>query len=68
MTTNVTPPEVRINLRNTTVRGLLNRIAAYSLTTAAAQNSLGASGWEFSFRVDANGPTGLGGYPSWAAF
>ncbi len=72
MTTNVSPPEIESRLKDLTVRGLLNGIAAYTLThviTDASGNRLSEpTGWEFRFNLDRNADTGLGGYPQWKPF
>ncbi len=72
VTTNVEPPKVEIHLRYTTVRGALNMIAAYTLTHFSSGTTSTApiepTGWMFWFQVDANAPTGLGGYPHWNPF
>jgi hypothetical protein len=72
MTTDVAPPHIEIHLQQTTVRGALNAIAAYTLTHSFAKEipnaSVGASGWKFSFQESANAPTGLGGYPYSGSF
>jgi hypothetical protein len=72
MTTDVVPPHVDIHLRQTTVRGALNAMGAYTLTHSFSQEvpnvTLGALCWKFSIQEDAAAPTGLGGYPLWSTF
>jgi hypothetical protein len=65
-------PEVEIQLKNTTVRGLLNALAAYTLTHVVSKQG-GVSqtvplGWEFEFTIDPRADTGMGGYPKWKPF
>jgi hypothetical protein len=71
MTTNVTPPLISIQLESTTVRGVLNAIAAYTLLHATEKSApvyLPGSGWRIDFAPDAQAPTGLGGYIKWSTF
>jgi hypothetical protein len=73
MSTNVPPPEMKVEIKRPTVRGLLNALAAYTLAQAATGNSsrgapIVATGWEFDFILDADADTGLGGYPRWKPF
>jgi hypothetical protein len=72
MTTNVQPPWIELHLRDTTVRGALNAIAAYTLTHSIAgvapNATLEPMGWKFWLQRDAKAPTGLGGYPHWDPF
>lgn len=72
MTTNVAPPHIEIHLQQTTVRGALNAIAAYTLTHSFSKEvpsaTIEASGWKFWLQEDADAPTGLGGYPHWSSF
>lgn len=73
MTTNVTPPHIEIHLQQTTVRGALNAMAAYTLTQDFSQEipkdvTLGPLCWKFSFQQDAGAANGLGGYQLWSTF
>lgn len=64
MSTDVKPPLMSLSLADTTVRGILNAIAAYTLKKRGPGKgpTLGPTGWEAKFISDATAPTGLGGY------
>ncbi|MCE5308562.1 MAG: hypothetical protein LLG20_13065 [Acidobacteriales bacterium] len=68
----VIPPEVSIHLENTTVRGVLNSLSAYTLEHSTKDRGdgipLSAKGWRVEFVPDPQAPTGLGGYVKWSAF
>lgn len=72
MRTDVAPPRIEIHLRETTVRGMLNAIAAYTLTHPMSDKArnivVEPTGWEFRFEFDPNATTGLGGHPRWRPF
>ena len=72
MTTNVPPPLTTIRVESTTVRGVLDALAAYTLAhgsrNPAAKPYLPPVGWRFDFTADSRAPTGLGGYARWSAF
>ena len=72
MSTNVPPPPIKIELRNTTVRGVLSAVAAYTLEHAPRDRSVwpfySPSGWRVDFTPDPRAPTGLGGYLRWSPF
>jgi hypothetical protein len=72
MSTDVTPPLIKIQLRNTTLRGVLSALAAYTLENAPRDRSVrpfySASGWRVEFTPDPHSPTGLGGDVRWSPF
>jgi len=72
MTNDVEPPQIEIHLRQTTVRGALNAIAAFTLTHSFSDQTptvvLEPTGWKFWFQTDTHAATGLGGYPHWEPF
>lgn len=72
MRTNLTPPTISIRVENTTVRGVLNAFAAYTLAHAASDRIEGivlcGTGWRVEFLPDPQAATGLGGYVKWSAF
>jgi hypothetical protein len=69
MSTNVKPPLLAISLRNTTVRGVLNAIAAYTIRRQVDSSPvIGPSGWKAEFVPDDQAPTTLGGYLKFSVF
>jgi len=72
MTTNIPPPLIDFAAEGTTVRGALDKLAAYTLELARQQGTpnvrLAPSGWHAWFVPDASAPTGLGGYLRWSSF
>ena len=72
MSSNVPLPEVSVAVRNTTVRGVLDAIAAYTLEhcskTVTDNPWVPPTGWRVNFRSDSEAWTGLGGYVSWSRF
>jgi hypothetical protein len=72
MNTGEAPPLIKIQLQNTTVRGVLNAFAAYTLTHGSRDPStqpyLPPLGWRVGFTPDSQAPTGLGGYVKWSSF
>lgn len=69
MSTNVKPPLLSISLTNTTVRGVLNAIAAYTIRKQVNNSpAIGSSGWKAEFLLDGQAPTTLGGYLKFSAF
>jgi hypothetical protein len=65
-------PEVSVAVRDTTVRGALDAIAAYTQEHGSKTMPYNPwappTGWRVDFRPDAEASTGLGGYVSWALF
>jgi hypothetical protein len=72
MNTGESPPLIKIHLQNTTVRGVLNAFAAYTLAHGSQDPSvqpyLPPLGWRVDFTPDPQAPTGLGGYVKWSSF
>jgi hypothetical protein len=72
MMSNPPPPEVSIEVQNTTVRGVLDAIGAYSLVHGSKSILespwVPPTGWRVNFKPDPEAPTGLGGYVSWSRF
>ena len=74
---NMTPPRFSLNLRDVTVRQILDAISLKSIRmfetgkyNAANGTPLrsGPVGWQYDFVLDPDASTGLGGYPSWKPF
>jgi hypothetical protein len=67
-------PQLKIHLRDVTVRQILNAIVSYSYElyeTAKPDwtgNKQAPTSWIYDFTVDPDAPTGLGGYPTWTPF
>ncbi len=70
--TDVPPPTIQISMQDVTVRELLDRIAFETLAHPARDTLgrivSGPSGWMFTFKIDENARTGLGGYLTWRPF
>ena len=67
-------PEVNLNLRNMTVREILNAVVLYSrqrsdqTPTDIGGNKIPPTSWIYEFVMNPEAPTGLGGIPRWVAF
>jgi hypothetical protein len=67
-------PKINLDLKNMTVREILNAIVLYSVqlrnqTPADSHGyKLPTASWLYEFVVDPTAPTGLGGTPRWIAF
>jgi hypothetical protein len=71
MSTDVSPPQISLRIGPTTVRGVLDSLAAYTLEHATDRTAalyLPARGWRAEFTRDKEAPTGLGGYVRFSAF
>lgn len=72
MMASVPPPLIAIHLENTTVRGVLEALAEYTLTHGSKNRAydpyLPPVGWRLDFTTNPQAPTGLGGYAKWSAF
>ena len=60
--------EISLELRDVTVREILNAAALLSLQLFREHGFLIPVGWKYEFVVDPTAPTGLGGYPKWDIF
>jgi hypothetical protein len=60
-------PEINIELHNMTIREILNSVAIYNINISKKVN-IPPFSWKYEFELDADAPTGLGGYPKWSFF
>lgn len=65
---NMPPPFFTVDLDEVTVRQILNAISLKSIEMFKQGKNYAPVGWKYEFIIDANAPTGLGGYPKWSAF
>jgi len=69
---NVPPPELSVTVHDTTVRGVLDAVAAYTMghgsKTLIDNPWVPPTGWRIDFKPDPEAFTGLGGYVSWSRF
>ncbi len=67
---NAPKPRVTLELKNITVREILNSIILYSAEHADVLLPGWGNGvsWRYQFVMDANASTGLGGFPRWSIF
>ncbi len=70
MSGNGSLPEVNVDLKDVTVRQILDHAAMLSLELSKGGRAYGWSptGWKYEFVIDPDAPTGLGGYPRWTTF
>lgn len=61
-------PEVYVELKNVTIRDILNSVVLLSLDLSKKYTYLSPVGWKYEFVNDPNAPTGLGGYGKWDVF
>ncbi len=68
MSGNAPKPRMTLELKDVTVREILNSIALY--TAAHAKEIPGGNpvSWHYDFILDPHADTGLGGYPLWSTF
>lgn len=65
---NMPPPRFTLDLRDVTVRQILDAISLKSIQRFKEGKNYGPVGWEYEFVIKPNASTGLGGIPYWKAF
>lgn len=58
-------PEINLELRDMTVREILNALILHSAKIYRDRLNGFPISWKYEFLVDPDAPTGLGGYPAW---
>lgn len=65
---NMPSPRFTLHLQNVTVRQVLDAVSLKSIEMFREGKNFGPTRWEYSFVIDQDAPTGLGGYPKWTTF
>jgi hypothetical protein len=68
MSGNMPPPRFTLDLRDVTVRQILDAISLKSIQRFKEGKNYGPVGWEYDFVIKPNASTGLGGIPNWKPF
>lgn len=65
---NMPSPRFTLHLHDVTVRQILDAISVKSIEMFREGKNFGPTGWKYTFAVEPDSPTGLGGYPKWTTF